>query len=1127
LSNLSSVTSDNLKANEAASGTNGIVDALDLSAVISARTLAFSPLFADSELYSGFEDRSVSYPISLGIFFATPTEVAVGGANARDFSHSGFPEYPCLTFEHALSLYFPGLSLYRFAPGIELTKPQVFSESAIRVTSANSPPGPVTVAVTDSGAAPTESAFFRCDAAVVLTDLRFSLTASLAGDRSCFLLVAGQTTSLTGCSFAPLLASPVTIPLFEVSGGSLVLTRFATPTATVFSCTLLPADAEGAPAVATQSRIYSVESATYADCLFSLGSSLPATGDEDTAVLTASGTLSLVRCTLKSGAPAVTLSFVKILSGVTTVTQVVLDSLRFDSNPAFDVTPAGSLTARDMTATGIQTGSNGLIRITAAAGPAVDRGTASNAEDADVRLHNNTFTGVTRGIGNGAVVDAELTSSQSLYILGGAVEGRCEAGNGGGMRVKLWDDGEFRVGTTGPIVEDTPVANCVVPAGEGGLGGGIYVDVLETQSFLYQLTSILFKNNTAWKGRDVYLVAQRLQTAVQISKFSFLFAPAGEREGTLMGRTPLIQPAASVNLFVYVRYTAETIYAATEGCDDSTCGSKQNPCLSVDYGLGHILRSTDGNRLIVENSATLNGPADLTNVDAKSRFADSSALIDASSFTLGEDDAAEGYTPEAVAAVVNTGTLTLSSFDFTLPTSLAVPFFSSSHIFVLLDVSFLAPEDGVTPLAVDYTLFSIAGGSLSLFQCSFGQLHLRTPLFSFATDSSSPDAAPHTSCSVNGTSFGDIATDDDVAVVCAVSSYAAPLGFDSCSFTNCSSRLSSGSVLSFSECGSVTLIGCSFDGASLPVSQPDASLLAANEDDGTLCLWTGSLVTFSQSGAVLDKVAVRNSSKGALAVDGGSVTLSAVEFNSNAPYNTNFPSFQRNIFCTRGAALGVLSLVRCDPTNPHTSLWIRNTDCNLTGLPTVYGSELFVPVLTSVAIEDDIPHSAPPSSNIVFSGMMLMPCADLGFAIVTRTVSDEVVFTAHHIFSSIENETCATGSVPAEQLTLHEPGITLGVWLTFTGHATPQHTEFFPLKPAGTESVPNNGTSNGDGADRSRSSMLQMLALVLLTLAVLLGVGVGVGTVAVCLMARRVKQRVMDAAPTDFLLTPIDTYPLE
>jgi hypothetical protein len=112
------------------------------------------------------------------------------------------------------------------------------------------------------------------------------------------------------------------------------------------------------------------------------------------------------------------------------------------------------------------------------------------------------------------------------------------------MCVRLIEDGDFGDGTSGPTVEDIAVEGCHVPAPPvvganqitaNGLGSGIYVDLKDSTPFGYQIKRIFFSENEAWKGKGIYMIASQLAAAVTISEFSFTFAAATERDGTLMG----------------------------------------------------------------------------------------------------------------------------------------------------------------------------------------------------------------------------------------------------------------------------------------------------------------------------------------------------------------------------------------------------------------------------------------------------------------------------------------------------------------------------------------------------------------------------------------------------------------
>jgi hypothetical protein len=191
-------------------------------------------------------------------------------------------------------------------------------------------------------------------------------------------------------------------------------------------------------------------------------------------------------------------------------------------------------------------------------------------------------------------------------------------------------------------------------------------------------------------------------------------------------------------------------------------------------------------------------------------------------------------------------------------------------------------------------------------------------------------------------------------------------------------------------------------------------------------------------------------------------------------------------------------------------------DCTLSGLPLFYASELFLPSLFSVNVSEGTDGADGAEKTLVFSGAMLIRCADLAFSVVTLNENGTEVGVQPHQFESVPNETCGIATVPHSALDLPEDAETVAVWITFVGHHQLRHTEPLPLVTRHSET----GTASEDGAI-SRSSGVSAVAVVLLSLSSLLGVGLVLGSVFVCVVARRTRKRMMHTAtlPFQFLET--------
>jgi hypothetical protein len=73
------------------------------------------------------------------------------------------------------------------------------------------------------------------------------------------------------------------------------------------------------------------------------------------------GSVTIQHCSVKNAAAAIALSFLQVSSGKTTVANLSLHSLRFDTHPAFHILPGGSLVATALVADSVQLGNEALL----------------------------------------------------------------------------------------------------------------------------------------------------------------------------------------------------------------------------------------------------------------------------------------------------------------------------------------------------------------------------------------------------------------------------------------------------------------------------------------------------------------------------------------------------------------------------------------------------------------------------------------------------------------------------------------------------------------------------------------------------------------------------------------------
>ncbi|KAH7822650.1 uncharacterized protein MONOS_7267 [Monocercomonoides exilis] len=249
------------------------------------------------------------------------------------------------------------------------------------------------------------------------------------------------------------------------------------------------------------------------------------------------------------------------------------------------------------------------------------------------------------------------------------------------------------------------------------------------------------------------------------------------------------------------------------------------------------------------------------------------------------------------------------------------------------------------------------------------------------------------------------------------------LQFTNCSFIDCYSPSTKGSIASFFSCPDIQLRDCLFDGSTVSAAtmsniknakvndDKHKRISNAQLDDPEICTWQGSLFHLEQSNAVIEIATFANSAKGGLSIAKSNATLSKSDFEGNKPNIFGFESVNRNIHCVGQESM--LTVENVDGSGDESdaatsSLWILNEGCKISGAAADRQSPFFIPSLkraTNRTVGDN--------REITVSGSLLIPC-DLSFRIIyDHSSSSEIV---NHEFSSFVSETEAIATVPEAEI---------------------------------------------------------------------------------------------------------------
>ncbi|KAH7831052.1 uncharacterized protein MONOS_16264 [Monocercomonoides exilis] len=149
--------------------------------------------------------------------------------------------------------------------------------------------------------------------------------------------------------------------------------------------------------------------------------------------------------------------------------------------------------------------------------------------------------------------------------------------------------------------------------GNGGRGGGIYLDLSDDCVNNFSLTTLVFEDNVAAEGRDLFISCKKLNETVTKERFGFEYKyenGEGEGEGQAVDMKGIDREhfAESVDLELFlVEMKGMEVCVSREGYDTLGCGSDGYPCQSMWSGISHIDRSeTEGERKVkVKDEVTI------------------------------------------------------------------------------------------------------------------------------------------------------------------------------------------------------------------------------------------------------------------------------------------------------------------------------------------------------------------------------------------------------------------------------------------------------------------------------------------------------------------------------------------
>ncbi|KAH7816904.1 uncharacterized protein MONOS_9101 [Monocercomonoides exilis] len=207
-------------------------------------------------------------------------------------------------------------------------------------------------------------------------------------------------------------------------------------------------------------------------------------------------------------------------------------------------------------------------------------------EEMGLEMRNSTLYEVRRYEGNGGMMSGKVGSGRAWEIEDCVFE-RCECEAdytlGGGIMVSVWDGGKF-------VFEHNKVDRCEAPSDSGKLGG-VHV-MFETAKIKCSMKMNEFTNNDAEKWKYVFLVCD--STWLVILPALWYGSATNETVQKKMWVAELTE-AGKEDLIINYLFPrlGSNLFVSNAGNGLSSCGAKENSCLSVDIGFDRLKDETE------------------------------------------------------------------------------------------------------------------------------------------------------------------------------------------------------------------------------------------------------------------------------------------------------------------------------------------------------------------------------------------------------------------------------------------------------------------------------------------------------------------------------------------------------
>ncbi|KAH7829015.1 uncharacterized protein MONOS_5227 [Monocercomonoides exilis] len=785
-------------------------------------------------------------------------------------------------------------------------------------------------------------------------------------------------------------------------------------------------------------------------------------------VRSSEGLLTLKDCSFnkneESEEEIISFGLIKADGGTVLLEFVTIESLCF-SKDVISVQPTTILSIKNLTMKNVELdGASGLCVSSST--------TRENKEfEQDIVIEWSLFEEVTQSTTDDIPIIRNVNDDEPLKIvIRNTTMKKCgglKCGKGGGMFCVLNEGGSFDCSFC-------TISECFCST--TGRGGWLFLECTSTTEhpLNFVLSNITFRDNSAFRGRDVYVKCHSIENQIVDEQFLLDFRAPFVKELSMWGCTTDSFVGEEDLLLRVVKYQSETVFVssvADNHSDSKQCGESSKPCESMNVGVQHIIPSSYS-QLLISEETIINGEYEAKDVSIHSLKPPFAAFVYLDS-TISDNEGILISTSETVRierlkfnfwqsffysgnSIIQevSGQLSLSFVDFSSIGG------SNSIQTVALDSSLLSLKSGIlnvdncsiTMLSFKKPSFVLRGDQISLTNVKLKHIEATTNVFEIGNCGSvalngmavgevklsegciiSIDKNASVTVSIGISSFKNCSRNSEGASVLSASSSSAQIVLSNCSCSDCDSLSSKGSMVEIHNAKDILMNSCQFIGLLLKESENER--YNAFEE---ICKWNGSLVHSSKTSLVMKYVTIMNASSGGFSVSAGNVTIEKGEFMNNNPSIQKYPSLRRNIICSDSSSLTISSLKGGDGLMPNSFLWILNDRCELGGIAAERSSPFFIPKLEEASVNEN-------GSNVVvkFKGSLFVPC-DLSFRLVCKTGDVELVETHPFEEDSFISENEVIGKIPSETISTIADETEVSVMILFGKRLSA--TDSFALK---------------------------------------------------------------------------------